>query len=180
MMRVLRLALAGLAATMLAACSGSEGFSDIDALIAEVKARPARAIEPLPEVQAYQAFAYSAANRRSPFAQPVPVEPVRTEQAPRSNITPDLDRPRELLENFDLGSMTMVGTIRRAGQDELFALVNDGEGGIHRVRTGQYLGKNFGRVTRIEPTGISLVEIVSDGDQGWFERPRTLGLNEGS
>ncbi|MBK8970607.1 MAG: pilus assembly protein PilP [Hahellaceae bacterium] len=162
----------------LTGCSGNQGFGDLDAFIAEVKARPKKPIEPLPEFKAYQAFTYSAASRRSPFAAPVEIVEAAVVAKPNSNVKPNLDRAKELLENFDLGSMLMVGTIVKAGDPTLYALVNDGRGGIHRVRVGQYLGKNHGRVTSIDTTGIQLVEIVSDGQSGWFERPRTMGLKE--
>lgn len=173
-----RLLLIMCAALTLSACGGNQGFADLDAFIAEVKARPKKPIEPLPEFKAYQAFTYSAASRRSPFAAPVEIIETAVVAKPNSNIKPNLDRAKELLENFDLGSMLMVGTIVKAGDPTLYALVNDGRGGIHRVRVGQYLGKNFGRVTAIDPTGIQLVEIVADGQGGWFERPRTMGLKE--
>lgn len=162
----------------LVGCAANNDFSDLDAFIAEVKARPKKPIEPLPEFKAYQAFTYSAASRRSPFTAPVEVEVAQIEARPQSNVKPNLDRPRELLENFDLGSMLMVGTIVKAGESTLYALINDGRGGIHRVRSGQYLGKNHGRIVNIDQTGIQLIEIVSDGQGGWFERPRTLGLKE--
>lgn len=163
---------------VLAGCAGNQGFSDLEAFIAEVKSRPKKPIEPLPEFQAYQAFTYSAASRRSPFAPPVevPVEAVAVK--PSSNVKPNLDRPKELLENYDLGSMIMVGTITKGDDSTLFALVNDGQGGIHRIRRGQFIGRNHGQVTGIKQTGIQLVEIVADGQGGWFERPRTLGLRE--
>jgi type IV pilus assembly protein PilP len=167
-----------LVVTALTGCTGNPGFADLDAFVAEVKARPKKPIEPLPEFQAYQAFAYSAASRRSPFTSPVELKETAVVAKPNSTVKPNLDRAKELLENFDLGSMLMVGTIVKDGESTLYALVNDGRGGIHRVRTGQYIGKNYGKVTSIDAAGIQLVEIVSDGQGGWFERPRSLGLKE--
>ncbi|AZZ95599.1 pilus assembly protein PilP [Hahella sp. KA22] len=164
--------------SVLAGCSASGGFEDLQAFVNEVKARPKKRIEPLPEPKAYQAFSYSTANRRSPFSPPVEVKLAQIETKPKSNIKPDLDRPPELLESFPIGSMSMVGTINKDGESVLYALVNDGQGGIHRVRKGQYMGKNYGKVVSISETGIEIVEIVSDGQGGWFERPRTLGLKE--
>lgn len=165
--------------TGLQGCSDNQGFSDLEAFVAEVKARPKRPIEPLPQFQAYQAFSYSAASRRSPFAQPLEeVDVVQEDQDVNRNVRPDPDRPKELLEFYDLGSMAMVGTIVRNNDTTLYALVDDGVGGIHRVRTGQYIGRNHGKVLEVSPTGIQLIEIVSDGQGGYFERPRTLSLKE--
>jgi hypothetical protein len=45
----------------------SRGMSDLEAYIAEVKARPGGRIEPLPEIRTYETFAYEAGDARSPF-----------------------------------------------------------------------------------------------------------------
>lgn len=55
----------------------------------------------------------------------------------------------------------------------MFALVN-GAGGVHRVRVGDYLGRNNGRIIAINEGKIDVVEIVPDGEGGWLERPRSL------
>ena len=91
---------------------------------------------------------------------------------------PDLDRPREVLENFDLKSLAMVGTLQGV-EGNLFALIRDNSGGIHRVRTGNYMGQNYGRIVGVSETRIELIEIVPNGRGGWVERPRSLSLDEG-
>jgi type IV pilus assembly protein PilP len=100
------------------------------------------------------------------------------DEQPISDVEPDLDRPREVLENFDLKSLTMVGTLQGVGGG-LFALIRDGSGGIHRVRSGNYMGQNYGRIVGISETRIELIEIVPNGRGGWVERPRSLSLDEG-
>ncbi|MEC7728529.1 MAG: pilus assembly protein PilP, partial [Pseudomonadota bacterium] len=51
-------------------------------------------------------------------------------------------------------------------------------GGIHRVRTGNYMGQNYGRIVGVSETRIELIEIVPNGRGGWVERPRSLTLEE--
>ncbi|WP_020410314.1 pilus assembly protein PilP [Hahella ganghwensis] len=162
----------------LSGCSTGSGFEDLEAYVKEVKARPKKRIEPLPEFKAYEAFSYSAANRRSPFTPPQVVQLASLDQKPKSNVKPDFNRPQELLESFAIGNMAMVGTIIKQDDSRLFALVSDGDGGIHRVREGNYMGKNHGKVVSVTESQIELIEIVSDGQGGWFERPRTMGLRE--
>ncbi len=162
----------------LTGCSTGSGFDDLENYVKEVKARPKKRIEPLPEFKVYEAFSYSAANRRSPFSPPQAVQLASVEQKPKSNVKPDFNRPPELLESFSIGNMQMVGTIVKQGDPTLYALISDGDGGIHRIRIGNYLGKNHGRVMNVTESQIELVEIVSDGQGGWFERPRTMGLKE--
>ena len=164
-------------ASLLTACSQGNGFSDLDKFMADTRAKPRGHVEPLLEFKAYEAFSYSAADRRAPFEPPIDVQLTMADEEPVSDVEPDLDRPKEVLENFDLKSLGMVGTLQ--GVDgNLFALIRDNEGGIHRVRTGNYMGQNYGRVVGVSDTRIELVEIVPNGRGGWVERPRSLSLDE--
>ncbi len=164
-------------ATLLAGCSQGNGYSDLDQFMAETRAKPRGFVEPLPEFKAYEAFSYSAADRRAPFEPPIDVQLTMVDQAPESNIEPDLDRPKEVLENFGLNELTMVGTLSGVGSS-LYALIADSEGGIHRVRAGNYMGTNYGRIIGVSEDRVELIEIVPNGRGGWIERPRSLSLNQ--
>lgn len=167
-------------ASLLTACSQGSGYSDLDQFMAETRSKPRGFVDPLPEFKAYEAFTYSASDRRSPFEVPVEVQLTMVDEQPQSNIEPDLDRPKEVLENFQLTELNMVGTLRRAEQSSgLFALIKDDTGGIHRVRKGNYMGQNYGRVVGVNETRVELIEIVPNGRGGWVERPRSLSLDEG-
>lgn len=163
--------------SLLTACSQGNGFADIDQFMAETRAKPRGYVEPLPEFKAYEAFSYSAADRRAPFEPPIDVQLTMMDDEPASDVEPDLDRPREVLENYDLKSLDMVGTLSGVG-GTLQALVKDSDGGIHRVRTGNYMGQNYGRIVGVGENRIELIEIVPNGRGGWVERPRTLALDE--
>ena len=165
-----------LAATLVAltACSGRD-FSDIDRFMAEKRARPGGIIEPIPTFKAYEAFAYSATRLRSPFDRPIEVREITQLQA-ISTVKPDEDRVREFLEQYTFDSLAMVGTLERGGNR--WGLVRDPEGGIHRVRVGNYLGRNHGKIVELTEGYLAVVEIVSDGtSDGWVERPRTIELS---
>jgi type IV pilus assembly protein PilP len=43
---------------------------------------------------------------------------------------------------------------------------------------GDYLGQNFGKITRITETEIDLREIAQDASGEWIERTSTLQLQE--
>jgi len=163
--------------SMLAAlggCGGSD-FDDLNAFMAQAKARPRGHIEPIPTFTPYKAFSYSATALRSPFDKPVAVKEI-TRLGSAVAVKPDLTRPKEFLERFNLESLSMVGTIEQLGQ--LWILVDDGEGGVHRVRKGNYVGRNHGRIVEATETYLSVIEIVSNGGDGWVERPRTLKLSD--
>ena len=61
----------------------------------------------------------------------------------------------------------------------VFGLVQ-GAGGVYRVKVGDYLGRNHGRIVSVTESKIDVVEIVPDGEGGWLERPRSLALRERS
>jgi type IV pilus assembly protein PilP len=71
----------------------------------------------------------------------------------------------------------MVGTLAQGPRT--YALVQDGDGGVHRVQRGDYMGTDHGRIQDIAETAIELIEIVPDGTGGWVERARTVSLGGG-
>jgi len=155
---------------------GSSDFSDLQAYMDEVRARPKGQIEPLPQPEPYENFTYSASALRSPFQPPVKIDLVKREKGSKE-IKPDETRVKQFLEGFNIELFEMVGTL--ANDNGSFALVS-GAGGVHRVKVGDYLGRNDGRIVAIDSAKIDVVEIVPDGDGGWLERPRTLPLKERS
>ena len=164
------LALAALAG-VLSACGG--GTDDLRAYIDDVKARPGGRPQALPQIQPAPQFTYQAANRRSPFTPDAPQRRVGND--PNAVAGPDPNRVREILEQFPLDSLTMVGTLsdRRAN----FGLVQTNDGLVHRVTVGNHMGQNYGRIVAISDSEIQLVEIVSDGLGGYLERPAKIGLS---
>lgn len=174
MNRALQLPLLMVLLTSLAACS-SRDYSDLDAFMAEKRARPGGIIAPIPTFKAYEAFAYSATRLRSPFDRPIEVREITQLQA-ISAIKPDENRAKEFLEQYTFDSLAMVGTLERGASN--WSLVKDPEGGIHRVQVGNYLGRNHGKIVEMTDTYLAVVEIVTDGtSDGWVERPRTIELS---
>jgi type IV pilus assembly protein PilP len=170
MNRLNRTVLALLCALALGACTGN--MDDLKEYVKQVKARPGGRIEPLPEIKPYESFTYSASNLRSPF---MPDTPVVAEAAGGSGVRPDTNRNREFLEQFPLDTLRMVGTLEAGG--EYFGLVQDKDGLVHRVLPGNHLGQNDGKITKVTPSAIELVEIVPDGLGGYFERPAAVALD---
>lgn len=159
------------AAALLALSGCSSGMDELQQKVAEIKNRPGERIEPLPEIKAYESFAYNASTVRSPF---IPSAPARSDVA--NAVRPDVKRPREFLEQFPLDTMRMVGTLQLEGRN--YGLVQGKDGLVHRVLPGNYMGQNDGRVIGITNTKISVIEIVPDGVGGYIERPAALALNE--
>lgn len=159
---------------LLVGCDSGGDFADLQSFMDEVKAKPKGAIEPLPKFQAYEAFTYNAASLRSPFQPPIKIDLIQREKGSKE-IKPDEARVKQFLEGFNIETFEMVGTLKN--ETGAYALVK-GAGGVHRVRAGDYLGRNHGKIMAIDESKIEVMEIVPDGEGGWLERPRTLPLKE--
>ncbi|MBF6042417.1 pilus assembly protein PilP [Pseudomonas sp. P154a] len=160
----------------LAACGSDNDLGDLDAYMNEVRLRAPGKIEPTPTFRSYPTFTYNAANLRSPFSRQVRVDLAGQKRGSR-NVKPDPNRIKQYLEGFNIEQFEMVGTISNASGS--FVLLR-GAGGVHRLKVGDYLGRNDGRIVAISGSQVDVVEIVPDGEGAWLERPRTLPLKEHS
>lgn len=176
-MRIIRARIlpAILAPLLLAAC-GDDNLNDLRAYAQEIKARKHGSIEPLPEIKPHETFLYQASDLRDPF-EPAPFAmAAATVNVGANGLRPDMDRRREPLEEFPLDTLRMVGTLDR--KQEQWGLVQSKDGTVHRVKTGNYIGQNYGKIVAISEEEIGLVEIVPDGLGGWTERKASLALTE--
>lgn len=175
-MKQYRLAAPLLGALLLTGCGMGNNFSDLQAYMDEVRMRPKSSIEPLPKFQPYEAFTYGASALRNPFQPPVKLDLAERGKGSK-DIKPDETRVKQFLEGFNIEIFEMVGTLSNDGGT--YALVS-GAGGVHRIRVGDFLGRNDGRVVSIGDAAVEVVEIVPDGSGGWLERPRSITLKERS
>jgi len=160
-----------IAALVLSGCT--KGMSDLRGWVAQEKAKKGRPIEPLPVIKTFETFTYSDQDMRDPFS-PSTAE-MQTNTA-TSGPRPDANRAKQPLEMFALDTLKMVGTVGTGAS--MVVLVKDPGGVIHRVRAGEYMGLNYGHVTAISEDHIDLVELVSNGNGGWMERPASIALGE--
>lgn len=165
-----RIALLLVAALVLGGCT--RGTSDLREWIAQQKAKKGAPIPPLPVIKTFETFTYADQDLRDPFG-PSAAE---QESAATSGPRPDQNRPKQPLEMFALDSLKMVGTIGAGAGIE--ALVKDPGGVIHPVHRNEYMGQNYGRITAISDDHIDLIELVSNGNGGWMERPASIALGE--
>ncbi len=157
----------------LVGCSQGNDFADIQAFMDEVNSRPMGTIDPLPPFEQVAPYAYQASNQRSPFEPPVVLKKVERDNG-GVKVTPDFNRVKQFLEQFTIAQLAMVGTLAQ-GQRH-FGLVKDGDGGVHRVKSGDYMGSDHGQIQSVDDAAIELIEIVPDGTGGWVERARTVSL----
>lgn len=157
------------AAMSLSACGGG-GMEDLKAFVENSSKDVQGKVEPLPEIKAYEPFAYSA------FDLPDPFKPRKLSTGGGGGIQPDFTRPREPLEAFSLETLTMVGMVSKQGV--VHAVIRTPDKAIYHVRKGNYMGQNFGLITQITDSEVTLREIVQDSAGDWSDRISTLILQE--
>lgn len=163
-----------LAALLLGACGAEneELQQWMDQQRREVKPN----VTPLQPPKKFDPEPYAQAQAVEPFSnQKLTVALKQEARQPNSLLAAELNRRKEPLEAYPLDSMSMVGSVARQGQP--FALLRV-ENLLYQVKVGDYLGQNYGRITRIAETEIALREIVQDAAGEWIERPATLQLQE--
>jgi type IV pilus assembly protein PilP len=154
----------------LSACGGG-GMDDLRTFVAETGKDMQGKIEPLPEIKAYDPFAYEA------FDLPDPFKPRKlSSSGGGGGVQPDLTRPKEPLEAYSLETLKLVGMLSKQGA--MHAVIKTPENAIYHVRKGNYVGQDFGLVTQITESDVTLREIVQDSAGDWSERISTLVLQD--
>jgi len=163
---------------LLAACNA--GISDLDQFVQQTKSQPSGRIDPIPEFQPYQNFEYVSHDLRDPFKLVDFRRPELNQEdiAQLSNgLRPDIDRLKEVLEDFPLDTLRLKGTID--DKDGIkWGLIFAPDNTIHRVIEGNYLGQNHGRIISVSDQIIELTEIVPDGLGNYIERSSAVALIE--
>jgi len=159
----------GLISLALVACSGSEG-DDLDQFMADAPKTMSTKVEPLPQVQPYVPLQFNVDGSIS--------DPFKPRKAlSKGSFQPNLSRPKQPLESYPLENLNYVGLLSKA--NSRFALIKTPDNTVHQVEVGNYLGTNFGLITSITDTEVSLKEIIQDELSGdWVERISSLSLQE--
>lgn len=131
-------------------------------------------IEPMPPVGS---FLFDPDGLRDPF-RPIEksIETMAAQAVAANGIQPDFNRHKEELESYSLDTLRMVGTVKIKGV--LWGLIKASDGTIHRVSEGNYLGKSYGRIIRILPDKIEIIEVIPDQPGTWREHQTSIALSE--
>jgi type IV pilus assembly protein PilP len=151
----------------LSACSG-DGFDDLKQFVNQSGEGLRGKIEPLPEIKAYESFAYNA------FDLPDPFKPRKLQPGQGGGLQPDLKRNKEELEKYPLENLKMVGFLEQ--NKVRFGLIKTSDGTLHRVKIGEHMGQNFGMITKITDKEIVMTEIVQDSTGNWTEQNTSINL----
>ncbi|NKI93815.1 type IV pilus assembly protein PilP [Rhizobacter sp. SG703] len=133
-------------------------------------------VTPLSPPKKFNPQAYLAGAGVEPFStQKLTVAIKQESRQPNSLLAAEINRRKEPLEAYPLDSMAMVGSVTKQGRPYALLRVDNL---LYQVKTGDYLGQNYGKVTKISETDVSLREIVQDAAGEWIERTSSLQLQE--
>lgn len=162
------------AALLLPACGGDS--EELQAWFEQERRAAKPSVPPLAPPKKFDPHPYSAVQAVEPFStQKLTVALKQEARQPNSLLASEMNRRKEPLEAYPLDSMHMVGSFDRQGRR--FALLKV-DSLLYQVKAGDYMGQNYGRITKIDETQIVLREIVQDAAGEWIERPANLQLQE--
>jgi type IV pilus assembly protein PilP len=133
-------------------------------------------VQPLAPPKKFDPEPYAGGDKVDPFSsQKLTVALKQEARQPNSLLAAELNRRKEPLEAYPLDSMAMVGSVVKNGRQYALLKVDNL---LYQVKVGDHLGQNYGRITDIGETEVTLREIVQDAAGEWIERNTTLQLQE--
>ncbi|MBA3599339.1 MAG: pilus assembly protein PilP [Methylibium sp.] len=174
MQRLCRAACMGAALAGLAACGTEQ--EELQGWMDQQRREVRPNVPPLLPPKRFNPEPYSQARAVEPFSsQKLSVALKQEARAPNSLFAGEVNRRKEPLEAYPLDSMAMVGSVARAGRP--FALLRV-DNLLYQVKVGDYVGQNYGKITKISETDVTVREVVQDASGEWIERAAALQLQE--
>jgi type IV pilus assembly protein PilP len=169
------------AAGVLSAC-GTSDQEEVQKWMAEQRAVTKPQVTPIPEPKKFTPQVYTQEASVEPFSNQKLTQALKRDSqqagtASAALLAPELARRKEPLESYPLDSMAMVGSLQKQGQPVALIRVDKL---LYQVKSGNYLGQNYGRITKVAETEVVLRELVQDAAGEWIERTATLQLQEKS
>jgi type IV pilus assembly protein PilP len=167
-------------AGVLVGCFGGEQ-EDLQRWMTEQRNATRPTVVPIPEPKKFSPAPYEQEAAVEPFSNQKLTQALKRESsqatANAALVAPELSRRKEPLEAFPLDSMALVGSLLPAGKQVALVKIDNL---LYQVKVGNYLGQNYGKVTKVSETEVFLREIVQDAAGEWIERQANLQLQERS
>ena len=168
------------AAVLVGGCGGGQN-DEVQAWMNQQRANTKPKIQPIPEPKKFTPQVYNQETSVDPFSREKLTQALKRESTQSASsaalIAPELNRRKEPLESYPLDAMSMVGSLVKSGEPVALLRVDNL---IYQVRPGNYLGQNYGRITKVTETEVVLRELAQDAAGEWIERNATLQLQERS
>ncbi len=164
----------GVVAFALTACGGEQ--EELTQWMEQQRREVKPNVEPLSPPKKFTPQPYAALGNVEPFSsQKLTVALKQEAKQPNSMLAAEINRRKQPLEAYPLDSMSMVGSVVKAGRPYALLRVDSL---LYQVKQGDYLGQNYGKITKISETDVALREIVQDAAGEWIERTSALQLQE--
>jgi type IV pilus assembly protein PilP len=162
------------AVSLIVGCSGEQ--QELTQWMEQQRREVKPSVQPLSPPKKFTPQAYVSLNGVEPFStQKLSVALKQEAKQPNSLLSVEINRRKQPLEAYPLDSMSMVGSVIKAGRQYALLRVDNL---LYQVKQGDYLGQNYGKITKISETDVALREIVQDAAGEWIERPSALQLQE--
>lgn len=173
----MKVLLIALSVVFMYGCGGAE-HEELQQWMRDVSKDMTGKVPPLPQIRPYEPVAYNVEDMLEPFntAKIEPEGKGRRGLAKGSGFQPDFEAREmrnSLMEKYPLESMRMIGFMN-INNKAMAAIQVDQV--VNQVKVGEYIGLDFGKITKITDQEITIQEIVEDSGGDWSERMNTLQL----
>lgn len=162
-----------LVSIFLVGCVGDR--SDLELFVTTTKSEHVAHIPPLKEPPKFEHFAYQAELMRSPFVPPSRELTEEVVDTSKDCLKPDFKRRKGRLETYALDNLKMRGTLSEDGF--IWALIESSDENVYRLGVGEYLGLYNGKIAKVTPQSVEIIELIPDGSGCWAERSSSMELS---
>lgn len=151
----------------LTACS-SNSHEDLKDWMKEQKSNQKGKIKSLPVARTFVPVEFKS------ISDPFKDKPVLSlNDFEKSKLAPNVNRRKEPLEMFSLEQLKMTGTLMK--DKKIYAMIKSPDATINYVTVGNYLGNNYGEITKIDEVNIHMNERIQENDE-WKIKPNKMSL----
>ncbi len=160
----------------LSGCFSSKD-AELQQWMVEQKGNTPTKVPPIAAPKKFVPQAYTQQSAMEPFNNQKLLQALRRDSSQSAAnialISPELARSKEALESFPLDTVSMVGTLNKKNTPVALLRVDKL---LYQAKVGNYVGQNYGRITKITDSEIELREIAQDASGEWIERKVNLQL----
>jgi type IV pilus assembly protein PilP len=165
-----------LATLILSGCNEGAKLQDLKRFTENAFKDHVPQVEPLPALQPQAVFIYTASGLTDPFDTNNLKEKVEPLPAGEGEAGPDQTRRKEPLEGYPIDALKLVGVLEQNGEN--WAVVRAPDSSVHRVKSGNYMGTNYGEILAVQENSVEVSELVRNPVGRWEKKEASLILVE--
>ncbi len=160
------------ASALLIGCqANTDSLSDF---VQQTELQARQKVEQLEPASEFMPMPYTQRMDRSPFLLPLEALVQNQPKTKKDCWQPSYRAKSGRLERFPISKLRLKGVMGSSGS--ISGLIQTPNGSVMKVKVGQYMGLNHGKVTRIENKYVLVKETIPDGLGCWQRRNVKLAL----